>query len=104
MTETTLQPKFIKPFSRGQITLPKNYREYLGIDENSWLRITLREDEILIKPVEKEGQRRTIKPKISLKKYLKILPQIQGAFGDELVGENKQIRKEVEKRLRRIQF
>lgn len=104
MSNASPQPKFIKPFSKGQITLPKDYREYLGIDENSWLRIALREDEILIKPVEKEGQRRTIKPKISLKKYLKILPQIQGAFGNELVKENRQIRKEVEKRLRRIQF
>jgi len=104
MGNASLQPRFIRPFSRGQITIPKDYREYLDIDENSWLRIVLKEDQILIKPIEEERQQRKLKPKISFEKYLKMLPQIQGVFGDELAKENKQIRKEVEKRLKKIQF
>jgi len=104
MGNAGLQPRFIRPFSRGQITIPKDYREYLDIDENSWLRIVLKEDQILIKPIEEERQQRKLKPKISFEKYLKMLPQIQGVFGDELAKENKQIRKEVEKRLKKIQF
>lgn len=95
-----LQPKFIKPFSKGQITLPKDYREYLGIDENSWLRIALENSQILIEPIEKEGQRRTIKPKVDRKRYLKILSKIQGKwFGEKEVEEIKEVRAEIEKRL-----
>lgn len=108
MKNLVLQPKFIKPFSKGQITLPKNYRDFLGIDEKSWLKISLQGEQILLQPVKEE---RTIaknpliiKPKTSFKNYLKILSKAKGAFGPELEEENKTIRKEVEERLRKVQF
>lgn len=102
MGNASLQPKFIKPFSKGQITLPKDYREYLGIDENSWLRIALENSQILIEPVEKETESRTIRPSVDRKTYLKNLLKVKGAwFGKKEVKEMKKIRAEIEKRLLR---
>lgn len=98
MNGKLLQSKFIKPFSKGQITLPKDYREYLGINDTSWLKLFLFDNKIIVQPVKEE------KPKISLKDYLKMLPKIKGTFGVELEKENKQIRKELEDRLIKSQF
>lgn len=94
-----LEPRFIKPFSKGQITLPKDYREHLGIDENSWLRISLWDEQILVQPVKDLQKTRRIKPRMSKKTYLKTLLKIKG---DWLKGEEmKKTRKEIEKRLLR---
>ena len=100
MNSASLQPKYIRPFSKGQITLPKDYREYLGIDENSWLRIALENSQILIEPVKEERKTRTVKPKVDRKRYLKILSKIQGKwFGEKEVEEIKKTRAEIERRL-----
>lgn len=97
METAVFQPKFIKPFSRGQVTLPKNYRDYLGIDENSWLKVCLWNNQILIKPVKEVESQKAIKPKIGLKAYRKILFKIKGGWFDE--REHKKMRNEIEKRL-----
>lgn len=99
MVNTSLQPKFIQPFSRGQITLPKDYREYLGINEKSWLKISLLDDEILIQPVKDAKESRVIKPKISREAYLKKLLKIKGAWFNK--KEIDEVRAEIEERLDR---
>ncbi len=105
MTNGVLQPKFIKLFSRGQITLPKDYRDYLDIDEKSWLKISLgSKSEIVIQPVKEVKRQKSIKPKLNLEKYKKILSRIKGSFSPELEEENKQIRKEMQQRLKKLQF
>lgn len=96
MRETTLQPKFIRPFSKGQITLPKDYREHLRIDENSWLRISLLDDQILIQPIKNQLSRR-IKAKLNLRDYKKVLLKIKGNWVNK--AEYKKTREEIEKRL-----
>ena len=43
--------KIIKPLRSGQITIPADFREKLGIDANTLLQITLMDRELVIKPV-----------------------------------------------------
>jgi len=99
MMNGNLQPKFIQPFSKGQITLPKDYREYLGINENSWLKISVLDEQILIQPVKGMEESRVIKPKINREAYLKKLLKIKGTWFDE--KEIDEVRAEIEERLAR---
>jgi len=100
--------KFVKPYSRGQITIPQDFREYLGVGVDDWLFLTIKNDALIIKPIKKEKvmvqKMNIVKPKTSFKNYLKIIPPAKGAFGPEFEEENKQVRKEVEKRLKKLQF
>lgn len=43
--------KFIKPLRSGQITIPADFRDKLGIDGNTLLQISLIHGELKIKPV-----------------------------------------------------
>lgn len=43
--------QLVKALRSGQITIPNEFREKLGIDENSFLQINLIEGELRIKPV-----------------------------------------------------
>lgn len=97
MSNSTLQPRFVKPFSRGQVTLPKIYRDYLGIDEASWLKVSLWNGQILLKPVKESQAARKIRPVLGKKTYLKALSAIKGDWLNQ--KEMKKIRTAVEKRL-----
>lgn len=109
MSQDNPQPRFIKPFSKGQITLPKDYRDYLGISDQSWLFLSLQGDSLVMKPVEKikidsQDSPQIIKAQVSFEKYKKMLPKIKGAFGEQIAEENKQIRKEIEDRFKKYKF
>lgn len=100
--------QFVKPYSKGQITIPQELREYLGITSNDWLFLTIKDGWLMARPI-KEGKimgekALVVKPKISFKNYLKIFSRAKGAFGLEFEKENLQVRKEVEERLKRLQF
>jgi len=43
--------KVVKPLRSGQITIPAEFREKLGIDETTLLQVTLDIDELHIRPV-----------------------------------------------------
>ena len=43
--------KIVKPLRSGQVTIPADFREKLGIDSDTLLQITLMEGELRIKPV-----------------------------------------------------
>jgi len=51
MTSTTKKSKLVRPLRGGQITIPAEFRKTLGIDENTMLRVTLADGELLISPV-----------------------------------------------------
>lgn len=44
--------KIIRPLRGGQVTIPADYREKLGIDADTLLQISLMEGELRIKPVQ----------------------------------------------------
>lgn len=43
--------KIVRPLPKGQITIPAQFRESLGIDQDSLLRIILLEDRLEVVPV-----------------------------------------------------
>lgn len=43
--------KIIKPLRSGQITIPADFRQKLGIDRNTLLQITLMRDSLTVKPI-----------------------------------------------------
>lgn len=43
--------EIIKPLAKGQITIPSAFRKQLGIDENSLLDISIKEGELIVKPL-----------------------------------------------------
>lgn|GEM_PF-1254439 len=100
--------QFIRPYSKGQITIPQEFREFLGITPYDWLFLTIKDGHLMIKPVKPEkvlSEKGLItKPKVSFQKYLKIIPGLKGTFGPELERENRQMRGEVEQKLRKIRF
>ena len=46
----TLQ-RVVKPFGKGQITIPAEFREALGIGSDTLLTVTLEGDRLVVKPV-----------------------------------------------------
>ena len=43
--------EIVKPLPKGQITIPSAFRKQLGIDENSLLDISIKEGDIIVKPL-----------------------------------------------------
>jgi AbrB family looped-hinge helix DNA binding protein len=43
--------RLVKPYAKGQITIPAEFRKRLGIDENTLLRLKLKGSKIEITPV-----------------------------------------------------
>lgn len=67
-----------KPNLKGQIVIPKDIREALGIDENVPLNISVRDGGIFIYPIEEvltKAEREV--------SYLKVLQMTKGAWGQK---------------------
>lgn len=80
--------RFIKSFSKGQITIPKELRDALGIMNEFWLKVYIQNGKIIAEPVEKEKNKT---------EYAKKILSIKGDWFSET--EHKKIREEVEERL-----
>ena len=82
--------RFVKSFSRGQITIPKAFRDAFGIKEEFWLKLSLAEGKMIAELVEKENDK---------KEYAKNLLSVKGEWlSEKEIEEN---RAEVEKRMQR---
>lgn len=79
---------FVKSFSQGQITIPKIFREKLGLENNFWLKMTLNDDKLIAEPVGNE-------PK--LKKQATKLLSVRGDWFN--VSDWKKTRQEITDRL-----
>ena len=42
--------KFVKSFSQGQITIPKEFRNELNLGQEFWLKLILEQDKIIAEP------------------------------------------------------
>jgi bifunctional DNA-binding transcriptional regulator/antitoxin component of YhaV-PrlF toxin-antitoxin module len=103
--------QFTKPYSKGQITIPLEIRKYLGIDKDTWLLMTIDNKKLVIKPVkEKELAKqdensvsKEYKPTIGTKKYKNmIVSEAKGKYGEKISQENKQVRREIEEKLKKL--
>ncbi len=84
--------RYIKSFSKGQITIPKEFREFFGIGDEFWLKLQINDGKLIAEPVEKKGSE---KEKAA---YRKKLLAIKADWFDE--NDYKAIRKENEDRLK----
>ncbi len=82
--------RFVKSFSKGQITIPKAFREKLGLGDVFWLRLRLEGGKIVAEPV-REGR--------STEHYHKRLLKIKGKWFKS--KEWQEVRKEFAKRIRK---
>lgn len=100
--------QFIKPYSKGQITIPQEFRKYLNIDEDTILYIAVEDEKLIIKPVREEQINSKYPPQeeqlptVSGEEYKNIARDVQGSYGDEIVDENKKVREEIEKKLEEL--
>jgi len=79
---------YIKSFSKGQITVPKDVRESLGLNDEFWLKLYTDGEKIIAEPIEK---------KKDTSGYQKKLLTIKGRwFKSKQIAAN---RKQIEKRL-----
>ena len=81
--------KYIKSFSQGQITIPKEFREELGLENEFWLKLQLVNQVIVAEPMEDEK-------KINQKEYAESLLEVDGSWFD--MEDYKKMRKETRKR------
>jgi bifunctional DNA-binding transcriptional regulator/antitoxin component of YhaV-PrlF toxin-antitoxin module len=44
--------RYIKSFSKGQITIPKEFRDVFGIGDEFWLKISIEDGKLIAEPVE----------------------------------------------------
>lgn len=50
-----LASKVVRPLAKGQVTIPAEFRRKLGIDTNTFLDVSLGEDNLVITPVKIRG-------------------------------------------------
>lgn len=43
--------EIVKPLPKGQITIPATFRRQLGIDENTLLDVSIKNGELIVKPL-----------------------------------------------------
>lgn len=107
MNTQNLPTEYVKPISRGQITIPVSYRKAFGIDEHTWLRVEADKERIILLPEKKQKpskeSAKIIPAKVSMEEYIKILKNMKGSFW---TAEDERLRlksrKDEEKKLKRL--
>lgn len=99
--------KFIKSFSRGQITIPKDIREKLGVPEEFWMKIFVDNGKIIVEPVHngsassQQSEHLYGEKKLTKDEYLKILSSVNTDWFSKKDEEDyKKIRKEFEEHVK----
>jgi len=86
--------RYIKSFSKGQITIPKELREIFGIGDEFWLKLYISNGRLIAEPVEEQ------KNDEEKESYRKKLLGIKGDWFDEKEFDTN--RKQVEARLKKL--
>ncbi|MEW6610114.1 MAG: AbrB/MazE/SpoVT family DNA-binding domain-containing protein [Patescibacteria group bacterium] len=87
--------KYVKSFSKGQITIPKELRQSLGMGDDFWLKLQIENGKLTAEPVEHAAPR-----KFSKEEYLKkILTLKTGWFNPQEITN---MRKRTARRLKRM--
>jgi len=83
--------RFVKSFSKGQITIPKELRDALGIMNEFWLRLYIQDGKIIAEPIDQKAERGG---------YAKKLLTIKGEWfhPEEMIKNRAQIEKHLRKR------
>ena len=71
--------RFVKSFSKGQITIPKEFRDMFGISDNFWLKLYINDGKIIAEPVEKKNNKEVYRQKLlNIKEVWDLEPEIKG--------------------------
>lgn len=91
--------RFVKSFSKGQITVPKEVRDALGMISEFWLKIYIQDGKIIAEPVEQDKKIQNSSKKKA--EYAQKLLNIKGDWFDPLkIKRNRaQIEKQIRKRI-----
>lgn len=81
--------RYIKSFSKGQITIPKEMRKTIGVGDDFWLKVYIDDNKLIAEPVGEPEDK---------SKYLESLLKIKGDWF--LLKDYKSIRNQIEKRLK----
>ena len=83
--------KYIKSFSKGQITIPKELRNEFGLGDEFWLKLSVEKGRIIAEPLESKQDK---------EEYKKKLLKIKQIFIDteELAGNRVQLEKQLKTR------
>jgi len=83
--------RFVKSFSKGQITIPKDIRDWLGISEEFWLKLSVQEGKIIAELAEEKTNKSV---------YAKKLLKLKGDWLNlaEIEKNRNQIEKQINKR------
>lgn len=68
--------KYIKSFSKGQITIPKDLRKALGMVDEFWLKLYLQDGKIIAEPMEDNNKENYKKTLLSIKSTIDLEPEI----------------------------
>ncbi len=74
-----LRAKVVRPLRRGQVTIPQEFREELGITEDSLLLVTLKDRKLEISPVD-------VRDRSSRADWLKALYELYAPVRDDLAA------------------
>lgn len=86
--------RYIKSFSKGQITIPKEIRDEFGMENDFWLKLYTQEGKIIAEPI---GEK-----KMNKKEWTKMLLTLKTNWFDEIAEtEIKKNRQEIEDRLKK---
>lgn len=91
--------RYIKSFSKGQITIPKQFRDIFGMTGEFWLKMYVDKGRIVAEPMEKEKNEKS--SSTNKAEYTQKLLNIKGDwFSLEEIGENrKAVEKQIDKRV-----
>lgn len=87
-----IQPRYIKSFSKGQITIPKEVRDFFDLKHDFWLKVYVKENKIIAEPLEKKLD------KAAYKKRLLSLKGDVDISWEEILGNRKQIEDQIRRR------
>lgn len=88
----SIQPRFIKSFNNGQITIPKEVRDFFGMKHEFWLKLYIKEHKIIAEPIQKAIDREEYKNKL-----LALTTPVTISW-EEIVKNRKQIDEQMKKR------
>lgn len=80
-----------KPNSKGQVVIPKKYREKLGIDENVFLNVSLRDNGVYLAPIYESAFSRD-----SRELFLEVLRKTAGTWKADSWPEVEKKRRKIE--------
>ncbi len=85
---------YTQPFSTGQITIPKFMRQHLGINNNTWIKIELHDNDLILTPQEKHS----LESEKNKKKYIDSILSLQGGWFSQEEYEN--LRNKTQKKMK----